>query len=107
MAKQVVWSHSAQRERKEILEYWRLRNKSNTYSKKLDQLFKDSIKIITDFPQIGKSTDDTNTRIKIIRDYLIFYEETETQILILTIWDSRQDPDKLGRLPDTNRETWT
>lgn len=95
MAKQIVWSRRAQRDRKEILEYWRVRNKSNTYSKKLNRLFKESIKIITDFPEIGKPTDQANTRIKIVKDYLIIYEETETQILILTIWDSRQDPDRL------------
>ena len=98
MAKEVVWSLRAQKERKEILEYWRLRNKSNTYSRKLNQLFKESVKLITDFPQIGKPTDDINTRIKIVRDYLIIYEETETQIQILTIWDSRQDPDKLKNI---------
>ena len=98
MAKEVVWSLRAQKERKEILEYWRLRNKSNTYSKKLNQLFKESVKLITDFPQIGKPTDDINTRIKIVRDYLIIYEETETQIQILTIWDSRQDPEKLKNI---------
>lgn len=95
MAKQIVWSRRAQRDRKEILEYWRVRNKSNTYSKKLNRLFKESIKIITDFPEIGKPTDQANTRIKIVKDYLIIYEETETQILILTIWDNRQDPGKL------------
>ena len=95
MVKQVVWSPRAQNDRKKILEYWLLRNKSNRYSKKLNRLIEDSIKIIKDFPQIGKLTDAPNTRIKIVRDYLIFYEETDTQILILTIWDSRQDPDKL------------
>ena len=95
MAKQIVWSRRAQRDRKEILEYWRVRNKSNTYSKKLNRLFKESIKIITDFPEIGKLTDQANTRIKIVKDYLIIYEETETQILILAIWDTRQDPGKL------------
>lgn len=95
MAKQIVWSRRAQRDRKEILEYWRVRNKSNTYSKRLNGLFRESVKIITDFPEIGKPTDQANTRIKIVKDYLIIYEETETQILILTIWDSRQDPGKL------------
>jgi addiction module RelE/StbE family toxin len=95
MARQVVWSQRAQRDRKEILDYWRHRNKSNTYSKRLNGLFRESVKIITDFPEIGKPTDQANTRIKIVKDYLIIYEETETQILILTIWDSRQDPGKL------------
>ena len=66
--------------------------------KKLNQLFKESIKIITDFPQIGKLTDDANTRVKVVKDYLLICEETETQIFILTIWDSRQDPDKLNKI---------
>ena len=98
MAKQVIWSLRAQNEKKEILDYWRQRNKSNAYSKKLNELFKESIKIIIDFPQIGKVTDDTRARIKIVRDYLIIYEETVTQISILTIWDSRQDPDRLKKI---------
>jgi addiction module RelE/StbE family toxin len=98
MAKQVIWSLRAQNDKKEILDYWRQRNKSNTYSKKLNELFKESIRIIIDFPQIGKVTDDTKARIKIVRDYLMIYEETETQIFILTIWDSRQDPEKLKKI---------
>jgi addiction module RelE/StbE family toxin len=80
MAKKVIWSRRAQNDKKEILDYWRQRNKSNIYSKKLNELFKESIKIILDFPQIGKVTDATKARIKIVRDYLIIYEGTETQI---------------------------
>lgn len=98
MAKQVVWSLRAQTDRKEILKYWLVRNKSNAYSKKLNQLFKESVKIIVDFPQIGKLTDETNIRIKIVKDYLLIYEDAETQIFILTIWDSRQNPDNLNKI---------
>ena len=97
MARQVVWSLRAQAERKQILEYWRRRNKSNAYSRKLNQQFKESIRIIRDFPQVGKTTDDPNARIKIVRDYLIIYEATENQIYILAIWDSRQDPQRLKK----------
>lgn len=53
MAKQVVWSLRAQNDRKDILNYWRQRNKSNTYSKKLNALFKEAIQIIQIFPHIG------------------------------------------------------
>ena len=95
MVKQVVWSLRAQNDKKEILDYWRQRNKSNRYSKKLNELIKEAINIIAEFPHIGKSTNDNHARIKIVRDYLIIYEETDTQIFILTIWDSRQNPDKL------------
>ena len=95
MAKQVIWSLKAQDNKRNILDYWRKRNQSNTYSKKLNLLFKEAINIIKDFPQIGKLTDSTNIRIKIVRDYLIIYEDTETTIYILAIWDGRQDPNKL------------
>jgi len=47
--------------------------------------------------QDNKPADDINTRIKIVKDYLIIYEKTETQILILIIWDSQQDPQSLKR----------
>jgi toxin YoeB len=93
MVKQIIWSQRAQADRKQILEYWRNRNKSNTYSKNLDKRFREALNIIRDYPQIGKQTDD-QARIKIVKDYLLIYEETKDSIILLTIWDSRQDPQK-------------
>jgi len=95
MAKQIIWTERAQNDRKKILDYWRQRNKSAIYSRKLNQLFIDAIGIISNYPQIGKPTNNKNARIKIVRDYLIIYEETKTTIIILTIWDSRQNPEKI------------
>jgi addiction module RelE/StbE family toxin len=98
MAKQIIWSLKAQDDRKEIFTYWNNRNKSKAYSKKLNELFKEGIKLISRFPQIGRPTEIENVRIKVIRDYLIVYEETPDQIHILTIWDGRRDPDKFALL---------
>ncbi len=98
MVKQVVWTLRARDDRKEILSYWRVRNKSNVYSKKLNLLLKEAIKLICEFPQIGKQTDDKDVRVKIVKDYLILYEQSETTIYILTIWDSRQRPEKLENI---------
>lgn len=56
MVKQVVWSQRAQDDRKQILGYWRHRNKSNTYSKKLDQRFIEALNIIRDLPS-NRQTD--------------------------------------------------
>lgn len=49
---------------------------------------------------MGKLTDTGNARIKIVKDYLIIYEETESRVLILSRWDSRQNPEKLQILLD-------
>lgn len=100
MVKQIIWSLKAQNDRKEIFTYWNNRNKSKAYSKKLNELFKEAIKLISHFPQIGRPTEIENIRIKIARDYLIVYEGTSTQIHILTIWDGRRDPEKFKRFID-------
>lgn len=98
MVKQIIWSQRAQDDRKQILEYWRNRNQSNTYSKNLDKKFREALNLIRDYPQIGKQTDDQKVRIKIVKDYLLIYEETPDTILLLTIWDSRQNPQQLEKI---------
>ncbi|MFT6214412.1 MAG: toxin YoeB [Roseivirga sp.] len=95
MVKQVVWSPRAQSERKSVLKYWLNRNKSKTYSLKLNLLIKEGISLILSNQEIGRKTDVPNVRIKIVRDYLIFYEVQNETIYILSFWDSRQNPEKL------------
>ncbi|MGI8893739.1 MAG: type II toxin-antitoxin system RelE/ParE family toxin [Bacteroidia bacterium] len=77
------------------MKYWHFRNKSKTYSKKLNNLFRHSITLLRRHAEIGKPTDKPNTRIKIIKDYLIFYKVLSEDILIIRIWDSRQNPENL------------
>lgn len=93
MARQIIWTIRAQSDRKEILHYWRVRNKSNTYSKKLNELINKAIKLMAAHPRIGRSTDIDNVRVKLVRDYLIFYEYSEDNIYILSIWDNRRNPE--------------
>ncbi len=98
MARKVIWSLLAHVDRKNILDYWRKRNQSDTYSKKLNRSFKEAIQLIQEYPQIGKKTNLEGVRIKIIKDYFIIYEIEDSAIHILTIWDSRQEPEKLDKI---------
>ncbi len=84
--------------KKEIFLYWNNRNKFTNYSKKLNQLFNISAEQIAKFPNIGKRSGCSDTRTKIIRDYLIVYKEFDQFISIITIWDARQDPLKLQKI---------
>ena len=95
MSKQISWTYRAQQDRIEILHYWRLRNRSNAYSKKLNILIKKAISLIAIHPHIGRRTTIEGIRVKLVRDYLIFYEETDDQIFILSIWDSRRNPEEM------------
>ncbi len=95
MALRIVWSPLAQQKRKEILSYWKERNSSNTYSRKLNDLFIEAGRQLSIFPKIGRNSDIEGVQVKIVRDYLLFYEVADGAILILTIWDNRQNPERL------------
>ena len=90
-ARKVNWTKQANFERKEILAYWIIRNKSKTYSIKLNELFISTLQQISDNPKIGRETDFENVRVKIVRDYLLFYEYDINQIKVLSLWDGRRD----------------
>ncbi|MEE4287606.1 MAG: type II toxin-antitoxin system RelE/ParE family toxin [Mariniphaga sp.] len=95
MARRIIWVLQAQKDRKEILAYWKDRNKSDHYSKKLDKLFRDALKLTAKYPWIGKPTNKQNIRIKIVRSYFLIYEIGTEEIIVLRIWDSRQNPKKI------------
>lgn len=68
---------------------WRNRNKSSAYPIKLDGFFKDAILLIQAYPTIGEPTNIVGVRSKVVKDYLIFYEDLPEEIVILAIWDNR------------------
>jgi len=92
MAKEIIWSHRAQNDRKKILQFWIENNGSKKYSIKLNNLFMNAVNLISVYPEMGYPTKNKNTRIKIVRNYQIIYDITKDYILILTIWDSRRNP---------------
>ena len=98
MVKQIIWSRLAHTDRLNILDYWIKRNKSNTYSIRLNQIFENIADLISKYPKIGKQTEIKGIRFKVVKDYLFTYRETKDYIEILTIWDSRQDPEKFNRI---------
>ncbi|WP_312825340.1 type II toxin-antitoxin system RelE/ParE family toxin [Epilithonimonas sp.] len=97
MAKRKInWTEKANLERKEILQYWINRNKSKRYSIKLNKLFVETIKKTAENPMIGRKTDfNENIRVKIVRDYLLFYKFDDQQLKVLSIWDGNRDDNKL------------
>lgn len=93
MVRRVIWAANAQFDRKEILNYWNNRNKSNAYSKKLNELFVKALLIVKKHPNIGMQTSFKNVRIKVVKDYYLIYEYNESEIAVLAIWDTNQNPD--------------
>lgn len=93
MACEVKWSRNALEERKVILAYWIEHNQSADFSIKLDSLIRKTIELIAKHPSIGRPTKINGVRVKGIRSYLIIYEYLENEILILSVWDGRRNPE--------------
>ncbi|WP_326985834.1 type II toxin-antitoxin system RelE/ParE family toxin [Chryseobacterium sp. MP_3.2] len=71
------------------------RNKSKTYSKKRNKLFNECAEMILNCPEIGLEIPHIHCRKRLIRDFYFIYTLTEATIEIVTIWDTRQNPEKL------------
>jgi plasmid stabilization system protein ParE len=93
--RRIVWSTSAKLQMKTIFEYYNFRNKSKIYSLKLNTLIQTELKALLNQTNIGKKTDLINVRGLLIENYFIFYEINEIHILILSVWDTRQNPKRL------------
>lgn len=97
MAKQIKWTNQAKADRINILDFYRKRNKSTAYSKKLNRIFIHEIEIITQHPEIGKRSNSANVRVKVSGNYYIIYLIEGDVIYILKIWDTRQNPIRLNK----------
>lgn len=95
MVEKVIWSLRAKNEFIEILQYWINRNKSNAYSLKLNALVEEQLNLILRFPEIGRATDVPDVYVKVIKDYLLFYEIMEDSLYVLTFRDKRRNPQTL------------
>ena len=96
MAKRrIIWSHRARISLYRILKFFADRNRSKVYSAKLYKKINQEIQILEKYPNIGIQTDLKNVRGLISGHYIIYYEITEKEIIIHTIWDNRQNPDNL------------
>lgn len=92
MVRRLIWSIEARTSRKNIFDYWNNRNKSKVYSKKLNSLFKENLLIVLKLPEFGNATKYDDTKFIIVSHFEIIYNITDTEIVVLDIWDTRQNP---------------
>jgi len=96
MAKRrIIWSSKAKIDLFQILEYFYIRNGSKTYSIKLNSKIRRAISLLSNHPFLGLQSDTENVRTLVEGDYAIFYQIEKEAIKITTIWDCRQNPNKL------------
>jgi plasmid stabilization system protein ParE len=97
MAKRIVWTSTAKKARRDILEYWIKHNGTNTYSKKLAKLFRIKVALFQSGRYLGKPTDFKDVRVSLVSHFSIFYKVGDEEIIIVGIWDNRRNPDDLHK----------
>ena len=94
VTRKIIWSPRAKIDLFNILDFYFQRNGTKTYSIKLNSNLRKTIRLLETHPEIGVQTDIEKIRNLIHGDYEIFYEIKIKTIVIITIWDCRQNPKK-------------
>jgi len=94
VARKIIWSKEARDQYQEIVEYWNTRNNSTTYTNRIHHNLLKSLSLISKFPMLGKPTTLPPVRAKVfMENFTIFYETTSDDVMVLSFWDNRRDPD--------------
>lgn len=93
--RKVIWTETAARQRRYILEYWLNRNKSSTYPIKLLRLSNEKANRISADPLIYKTSEFPDIRVAAMGHFSLFYKVTDEAIIVMAFWDNRQDSKKL------------
>ena len=117
----VVWTETAAQQRREILRFWAIKNKSTKYPERLIKLIKLRLKVILNNPLAftasvipestlnitstfstyavrSKLTSHHDIRVSSIGQFSIYYLITDSQLIVVAFWDNRQDPNKVLEL---------
>lgn len=93
--RKIIWSYRAKSKFKSILSFYTERNGSNDYSAKLFTRINAEVKLLISNPGLGIKTEAERVRGLIIGDYIVYYETTDAEIIIHTLWDCKQNPKDL------------
>jgi len=95
MVRRVIWTPLASQIFQCVLLYYYRKTGSKTFSAKLNEKIQKDIRLLERHPFLGKPTEFDTIRVLSEGNYRIIYQVNEKDIVILMIWDNRQNPDEL------------
>ena len=95
MVRRITWTKKAFTVFQKILEFYYQRNGTKTYSSRLNIEIKELIYLLRKHPFLGRKTEIEDIRVLVKGDYKIFYRVDKSDIVILLVWDCRQNPESL------------
>ena len=96
MAKlKIIWTDEAKMKFYQIAQYYKSQTGNSKYSNKLYRMMKDSLHLAASFPLMYPATSVQETRVFVCEYFKVFYSINKESILVETLFDTRQNPDKL------------
>jgi plasmid stabilization system protein ParE len=95
MVKRVIWTVRADHIFSEILEYYIKRNGNKLYSNQLNVKIQSILTLLSRQPFLGVKTSFPEVRVFVTSDFKIFYQISGDRLIILLVWDCRQNPESL------------
>jgi len=97
VAKTLNWSVQSQVDIDAITDFYDCRNGTPDYSNRLIREFQEKMKSVVDLPYLGQKWGKKGFRYVIVHPFQLFYRVTKTEIIVVTVWDSRRDPRALKK----------
>jgi plasmid stabilization system protein ParE len=92
MGQKVIWTEEAEEQFFGILEYWKNRTQSFSYSIKIKNDLDQKLELILQNPIIGKESELPGIRsLNFLTYFKVIYGMYGGQLVVLNIWDMRQD----------------
>jgi plasmid stabilization system protein ParE len=96
MAKRsVVWTVTAAKQRRSILNYWLQVTGNKDYSRKIIETTKKHVQLILKYPKSGREMEIPGVRASVMGYFSLIYTLSTREINIIAFWDNRQNPKTL------------
>lgn len=92
---EIVWSESADRDVAQVYAY--LESQSYRAARRFIRRLFEAIDTLAEMPRMGKVSDvetEREYRELVVEHHKVFYYLEETRLVIVRLWDTRQDPTK-------------
>ncbi len=91
----IKWNKTANESLVQVLDFYIIQNGNNHYSSKLFDLIINGVNNLKKFPKAGKQTGYFDILELVLDRNSVFYRIDSDLIIILLVWDNRQNPEKL------------
>ena len=94
----IRWTENAKNEFGKMLTYYDTRNGNDKYSRFIVKMVRESLRLAAKFPMMYRAVDaEEICDVRVFHwEYIsVYYRIMETEILVETVFDTRQDPEKL------------